>query len=236
MTMIVSINQPNYIPYLGYFHRIAKSNTFVFLDNAQFSNNNMHHWNYLKTPQGKLRIKIPVEYHFKDSINQARTKDELLWKQKHLGIIQSNYSKAKYFKEFFPVFSDLLLSTYQNIADMNIVINEYICKGFGFTTKLVKASDLEVHTHKEERIIDICTVLKAETYLSGPGARAYQEEKHFTERGVRLCYTDYHSFEYPQLFNDFIPDLSVIDYIFNCGFDWDYVERNLIEEKGCVDE
>lgn len=225
--MIVSINQPNYIPYIGYFHRIAKSDTFVFLDNAQFSNNNMHHWNYLKTPQGKLRIKIPVEYEFKDHINQVRTKDELLWKQKHLKIIQTNYSRSKYFKDFFPTVQELLLSQYQNIADMNIAFIKYICKEFGFPTMLVNASELELHTHKEERIIDICTALKAETYLSGPGAKAYQEECHFAERGIQLCYTDYHSFEYPQLFNEFVPDLSVIDFIFNCGFDWDYVEKAL---------
>ncbi|MDF2486957.1 MAG: WbqC-like family protein [Herbinix sp.] len=225
--MIVSINQPNYIPYIGYFHRIAKSDVFVLLDNAQFSNNNMHHWNYLKTPQGKLRIKIPVEYNFLDSINQVRTKDELLWKQKHLKIIQTNYGHAKYFKEYFPSFQELLLSQYQNIAEMNLAIIQYISKNFGFSAKLVKASELEIHSFKEERIIDICTALKADTYLSGIGAKAYQEEKHFTDRGIQLCYTDYHSFEYTQLFNGYLSDLSVIDYILNCGFDWDYVEKAL---------
>lgn len=231
--MIVSINQPNYIPYIGYFHRIAKSDDFIFLDNAQFSNNNMHHWNYIKTPQGKLRIKIPVEYDFKDHINHVRTKDELLWKQKHLQIIQMNYGRAKYFKEFFPSLQELLLCPYPNIAEMNIKIIEYISKEFGFSTKLRKASELEIHTYKEERIIDICTALKAETYLSGTGAKAYQDERHFAERGIQLYYTDYHSFEYPQLFHEFISDLSIIDYIFNCGFDWDYVEKALNDDKGC---
>lgn len=225
--MIVSINQPNYIPYIGYFHRIAKSDTFVYLDDAQFSNNNMHHWNYLKTPQGRLRIKIPVDYHFKDSINQARTKDELGWKEKHLKIIRMNYCKAKYFADFYPVFEELLLRPYSNIAEMNMTIIDYICRSFGFLAVRIKASSLKIATHKEERIIDICTTLKADTYLSGPGAKAYQEENHFSDRGIELCYTDYHSFEYPQLFQEYIPDLSVLDFIFNCGFDWALVERAL---------
>lgn len=225
--MVVSINQPNYIPYIGYFHRITEADVFVFLDNAQFSNNNMHHWNYIKTPQGKLRIKIPVEYSFKDSINQTRTKDELMWKQKHLKIIQTNYARARYFKDFYPELAELLLSPYQNIAQMNRTIIERFCIRFGFSTRLVNASDLEIHTYKEERIIDICTALKADSYLSGIGARAYQEERHFMEHGIKLQYTDYHSFGYSQLFDGFIPDLSVIDYIFNCGFDWDYVRKVL---------
>jgi hypothetical protein len=225
--MIVSINQPNYIPYLGHFHRIAKSDIFVALDDVQFSNGNMHHWNCIKTPQGKLRIKIPLEYHFKDSLNMVRTKDELMWKEKHLKMIQFNYSKARYFQDFFPRFQELLLSPYQNLADMNITLIEYICKGFGFTAKIIRASELKLQTLKEERILDICNMLNAKTYLSGIGAKAYQEEKHFKDRGIELRYTDYHSFEYPQQFHDFIPDLSVIDYILNCGFDWDIVEKAL---------
>ena len=86
--MVISIHQPDYIPYLGYFYKMSQSDKFVFLDDAQYSNDNMHNWNKIKTPQGELRLKIPVENHLGDAINKVRTKDELGWREKHLKTIE----------------------------------------------------------------------------------------------------------------------------------------------------
>ncbi len=225
--MIVSIHQPDYIPYIGYFYKIAQSDIFVFLDDAQFSNDNMHNKNRIKTPQGELTLKIPVDYKFGDAINKVRTKDELRWKEKHLKTIEMNYSKANSFQEIFPKFSELVMKEYNNLADMNIEINKWICAGFGLKPKFIRTSEMNINTVREERVIDICIDVGADTYISGNGARAYQVDEHFSDRGVALKYTDYHPIEYSQLWKEFIPNLSVMDYIFNCGFDWDYINKAL---------
>lgn len=225
--MIVSIHQPDYISYLGYFYKISKSDIFVFLDDAQFSNDNMHHWNRIKTPQGECRLKIPVEQHLGDAINAVRTKDELKWKQKHLKTIEMNYAKSRFFHEIYPEFQELLLKDYKSLADMNIKINTWIARKFGFKTKFLKSSDMPIESVREERVIDIVKALDGDVYISGHGAKAYQVEEHFTERGVELVYTDYTPIEYEQLWPKvgFLPYMSVLDYIFNHGFDWNYVEK-----------
>lgn len=225
--MIVSIHQPDYIPYLGYFYKIYKSDIFAFYDDAQFSNDNLHHQNKIKTPLGELKLKIPVDYHFRDPIKAVRTKDELGWKEKHLKILEMNYARSKYFKELFPLFKDLLLCEYESLSDMNITINRFICYSFGFTTNFIKVSDLEVKSRSEEKVIDICNLLNANIYFSGNGARAYQHEENFNNRGVKLVYSDYKSIPYPQQWKAFIPNLSVLDYIFNCGFNWNKVVRTI---------
>lgn len=225
--MIVSIHQPDYIPYIGYFYKIAQSDIFVFLDDAQFSNDNMHHWNRIKTPQGECRLKIPVDYKFGDNINQVRTKDELKWKEKHLKTIEMNYAKADEFKNIFPKFASILSEEHANLSEMNIEINKWICEGFGIKPKFMKTSEMDINTQREERVIDICLALQGKTYISGNGARAYQVDEHFSARGVTLKYTDYHPVEYKQLWKEFLPNMSIIDYIFNCGFDWDYIKREL---------
>lgn len=231
--MIISIHQPDYISYLGYFYKISKSNKFVFLDDCQFSNDNMHNWNRVKTPQGEYHLKIPVDYSFGDPINKVRTRDELGWKSKHLKTISMNYSKAQFYKEIFPIFSELLLATYDNIANMNIAINTWIARGFGFKTQMYRSSEMKINTTREERVIDICASLGGDAYISGNGARDYQVDEHFSDKGVQLVYTDYQPIEYKQLWNKvgFLKYMSVLDYLFNCGFDWEYVEKAIGELK-----
>lgn len=216
--MIVSIHQPDYIPYLGYFYKIYQSEVFVFLDDVQFSNDNMHHWNRIKIPQGECRLKIPVEHSFGDNINQVRTKDELKWKEKHLKTIEMNYKKTEYFEEIYPDYKELLLKVYPNLSEMNIVINQFICQGLGINPKFVRSSELNITSAKEDRVIDICLALGGTTYISGNGAKAYQVDEHFENKGIHLKYTDYKPFVYNQRWGEFMPNLSVLDYIFNCGF------------------
>ena len=223
--MIVSIHQPDYIPYIGYFYKIAMADVFVFLDDVQFSNENMHHWNKIKTPQGECRLKIPVDYSFRDAICQVRTKDELGWKEMHLKTLEMNYARARFFHQIYPDFRQLLLAPYAGLSEMNMQINQYICKGFGIERKFIKSSDLGIQTTKEERVLDICRSVGGNSYLSGNGARVYQKEEHFTLRGLKLCYTDYYPIKYNQLWNEFIPNLSVLDYLFNYGFDFEYIQK-----------
>ena len=225
--MIVAIHQPDYIPWLGLYYKMAHCDTFVYLDDAQYSNEADHNVNTIKTPQGAFRLKVPVEQHLGDLICNVKTKDSLKWQEKHLKTIQMNYSKARYFKETFPGFADVIIAGYPSIAELNMAINEYICNGFGIHPKILKSSDMDINSVREERVIDITVAVGGDEYLSGNGARAYQVEEHFTARNVKLTYLDYKPIVYKQLWKEFLPCMSVIDYIFNCGFDWQYVEEQV---------
>lgn len=229
--MIVSIHQPDYIPWLGLYYKVANSDVFVYLDDAQYSNEADHNVNKIKTPQGELKLKVPVEQHLGDLICNVRTRDELGWKQKHLKTIQMNYLRAPYFDDIFPKLSEIIEKHSGTIADLNMSINKFIFDGFGFKTKILKSSDMDINTERERRVIDICLAVGGTEYLSGNGARAYQTEEHFTERGLKLTYLAYKPIEYSQLWNKvgFLPCMSAVDYIFNCGFDWEYVERKVKE-------
>ena len=221
--MNVGIHQPDYIPWLGLFYKMYLSDVFVHLDDAQYSNEAAHNFNKIKTAQGELRLKFPVEYHLGDPINTVRPKYELKWREKHLKTMEMNYTKARFFKETFPELKDVFMVDYPNVAELNIAINEYIAGKFGIKPKFVRSSDFNMTSVREERVIDLCVAVGGTRYISGNGARVYQEEEHFTSRGVELTYLDYKPIEYPQVWKEFLPCMSVVDYIFNCGYDWDYV-------------
>jgi len=219
----ISIHQPNYIPWLGYFDKIYQSDVFVFLDDAQFSNEAQQNFHYIKTSQGSFRIKIPVKVKFGDKINEIKTRDELGWKKKHVRTLEMNYKKAKHFDEVFDDFSSLLLNDYEDLCHLNISIIKYICEKFGIDTECIRSSQLGLNSKREEKVIDICTSLDGKIYLSGTGAKAYQKEENFTERDIELRYSSFKPFIYPQLWGDFQSNVSVIDYLMNCGYDWERV-------------
>lgn len=225
--MNIGIHQPDYIPWLGLFYKMYLSDVFIHLDDAQYSNEAAHNFNKIKTPQGVYVLKFPVEQHLGDLITQVRPRYELKWNEKHVKTLEMNYSKAKYFKEVFPAIKELYLARYDTVADLNITFNEYIASQFGIKPKFVKSSEFRLDTKREEKVIDLCVAVGGTRYISGNGARVYQEEDHFTSRGVELTYLDYKPITYSQLWKTFEPCMSVLDYIFNCGYDWDYVIKEV---------
>lgn len=218
--MRAAIHQPDYFPYLGYFFKIYESDLFLFLDDVPYSNNGFTNWNRIKGPQGELRLKIPVIQTLGDPINRVRTRDELKWKEKHLKTIYLNYKKAEYFEEVYPDLEGLILEKYETISQMNMEIIRFLLKKFHFTQTLETSSSFGITSKKEQRVMDLCKRAGADVYISGNGARAYQSEEHFQKNGIELKYTQYRPYVYPQLWGDFIENLSVIDYLFHCGYHW----------------
>ncbi len=225
--MKLAIHQPCYIPYLGIFYKMYQSDEFVILDDAQFSKGYVFNWNTIKTPQGTCRLKIPVEYKFGDALNEVVPRNYLGWKDKHMKTIYMNYHKAKYFDDFYYEMRNLIYSPFDSLASLNTALFLLIASKFGILKQYCKSSSMNITSAKEQRVIDICKRCGADVYISGHGASAYQDEEHFASEGIKLQYTDYKPIEYPQLWGDFAENMSVIDYIFNQGFDWDGVLNRL---------
>jgi hypothetical protein len=223
---IIAIHQPNYIPWLGYFYKIYQSDIFVFLDDAQFSNEGMHNYTYIKTASGSFRLKYPVQQSLGDKINDVRPKDELGWKEKHLNIVESNYHNSVYFNDVFNDYKDVILKDYANIAILNIAFIEFFARKLGINTEYIKASDLNINLSKAEKIIEICRVLGGKIYYSGTGAKAYQKEEDFESFGIELRYSVFKPFHYPQLWEGFQSNVSALDFFMNCGYDWERVFKN----------
>lgn len=222
--MKVAIHQPNYLPWLGYIHKIKCADVFVFLDDVQYSNQGGHNRNLIKTPSGKAYLTVPVEQHLGDKITQVRTKDELGWKEKHLHFIRLNYQTAQYFSTIYPIIEELLAPSYQNIAEMNIAMITKWSRMFGFQTEFIRSSEFNITSLREQKVLDICKLLGADCYISGNGARVYQDENHFKEHGIQLYYQEYKPVKYPQLWGDFIENMSALDYLMNCGFQRKYFD------------
>lgn len=168
-------------------------------------------------------MRFPVVQTLGDKISDVRIRYESDWCTKHLELLHANYRNADYFEEVYSDFSRLLATRFEYISDLNISIIDYICKRLVIPFNFVKSSDLKIRTIKEEKILDICNSLDCDIYYSGTGAKAYQVEDNFTSRGIQLRYSEYKVFQYPQQFSGFQSNVTILDFLMNCGYNWDMV-------------
>lgn len=230
MNKIIAIHQPNYLPWLGYFYKIYQSDIFVFLDDVQFSNKGMHNYTYLKTSNGSYRLKYPVNQNFGDNINQVTSKDLLDWKKKHLDTVAVNYKRAPHFEEVFEDYKNLLEPNYKDIVDLNSSFIQFYANKLGINTQFIRSSELNIASSRTEKIIDICKALDGNIYYSGTGAKAYQKNEDFNSQGIELRYSVFSPVEYPQLWEGFQSNVSVLDYLMNCGYDFETVLKKQVQQ------
>ncbi|WP_158860037.1 WbqC family protein [Lunatibacter salilacus] len=225
--MVISIHQPNYFPWLGYFYKIHESDYFVILDDVQFNNEGLQNYHYIKTPQGSLRLKVPVKYNHGDVIKDVSINNSIDWRKKHLKTIEMNYKKSDYFDLIFKDYSDIIYSVDDSIADLCTASIKFICDKFNFKTKIISSSTLGIDSAKTQRVVDICLALKGTQYLSGHGAKVYQDESLFERSSLGLSYSKFSPIHYKQLWNEeFQSNVSILDYLMNMGYNWDFIIEN----------
>lgn len=216
----VAIHQPNFIPWLGYFHKIAHSDVFVFLDDVEYTKNSFINRNRIKTPRGAQWLTIPVVYsgRSKQKICETQIFNPKKSIKKILSMLEMNYKKAQYFQEYFHPFKNIISKEFETLAELNIEINKWICDILNLNTEVQISSDLSIETDDAtERLISICEYFNASSYLSGFGGSNYQEKEQFAAVKIELITSSFIQKEYDQLWGDYIPNLSVIDALFNIG-------------------
>ncbi len=160
---------------------------------------------------------MPVEYDFKQSINEVKTVKTSNWRKSHYNSLVVNYSKAPYFKDYEPFFKATYGQTWEKLADLNIHFIKFLAQAFGIGAKLIKSSELKVDLCRTERLVEICKRLKADTYLSGVGAKAYLDLELFNKSGIKVIFQDFKHPDYLQAYPGFEPAMSAIDLLFNYG-------------------
>ena len=217
--MIVSVHQPQYLPWLGYFNKILNSDAFVFLDNVQYKAREYQNRNRIRTKDGWMWLTVPI---LKNGEAYPKISDVIIdnsqeWRKRHWRAVCVNYSRAPFFERYSGFFENLYSRNWERLIELNIYIIESMNRFLGIEKPVYFESRLKVKTRKTERIHDICKVLGADTYLSGIGGRVYLDEGLFEAGGIKLEYQDFRHPEYDQLHEPFIPFMSIVDLLFNKG-------------------
>jgi len=218
--VIVSINQPAYLPWLGYFDRIVRSDIHVVLDHVQFEKNSMTNRNKVRTSQDWTWLTVPVASKGKFGnlgICDIEIAENTRWQKKHWNTIRSSYSRSLFFEQHAAFFESIYSREWEKLNTLLNEISIYLLDAMAITTRIVSSSDLEAKASKSELILELCLELDATTYLSGPFGRDYLDVNQFQRQGIDVQFHDYQHPLYRQLYGDFVPYMSVIDLLFNEG-------------------
>ena len=216
--MIVSINQPAYLPWLGYFDRIDASDFHIVLDHVQFEKNSFVNRNKIRTPTGWMWLTVPVATsgRFGDlAINDLLVADGARWQRKHWAALEANYAKTPY----FAMHRDFLSNTYDIAAPEDHflptvqALNAYFLETLGITTDMVTSTDLGPTEKKSNLILELCEGVGATSYLSGPLGRDYLDRSSFETAGIEILFHDYDPRPYEQAWPGFEPGMAIIDIL-----------------------
>jgi len=218
--MIISANQPYFFPFPGFFYKAFLSDTLVVLDSVQFPRGAT--WitrNRFKNSQGSLWMTVPVKKKGLglQKINAVKICHDARWDKKHFQSLKNAYSNAPYYKEHISFVEKLFSSRFEKLIDLNLEIIRYLMKHLRIDTPILLQSELGVQAKGVQLILEICKQTGASHFLTQSAATKYLDTDMFKMEGIQLKAFKPLSLIYPQLWGNFIPNLSALDLAFNCG-------------------
>ncbi|MCW5824481.1 MAG: WbqC family protein [Cyanobacteria bacterium TGS_CYA1] len=220
MAKLVSISQPAYLPWLGYFARIAESDLHIVLDHVQLEKRSFTVRNRIRTANGWNWLTVPVKTKGKGfdlPINRIEIQNEKNWRNEHYQSIKHAYAKTRFFNEHKQFFESFYHQDWQMLFDLCREQTSYLLKAFEINTPIISSTQLNSNFFKDDLILDLCKKVECSTYISGPFGRDYICEKKFEDAGIKVIYHDYSHPVYKQRWEPFEPYMSAIDLLFNHG-------------------
>lgn len=216
----VAIVQSNYIPWKGYFDMIAAVDEFILYDDMQYTRRDWRNRNRIKTPSGLAWLTVPVKVkgRYTQTIRQTEI-DGNDWMASHWKSLELNYKRAAFFDEVADWLKPLYFhQTEESLSTLNRRFIEAICNYLDLHTVISNSWDYTLIEGKTERLVDICLQAGASEYISGPAARDYIDPSAFERHDIKLTWFEYSGYpEYPQLWDGFTHEVSILDLLFNCG-------------------
>lgn len=235
MRNIVTMHQPNYLPWIGLFSKIAQADCFVIMDTFQYTKDGLIHRNKIRTNTGSGYLTIPIRKEFSRAIiKDVELPADRGWQEVHWQTIYRNYIKTAFFKEYSDYFEKLYQTKYRYLWQINIDILRFLLVSFHINVEILTASELNlaIGLKNTDMIIEVLKKIGSKTYLSGPSGKNYLDINKFHENGLHCQFSHFEHPIYRQRYPGFEPNLSAIDLLFNIGPQ----SLDLIKTSGSIQE
>jgi hypothetical protein len=217
--MIVTIMQPAYLPWSGFFDRVASSDLLILLDHVQIEKGSFTNRNRIRTATGSQWLTIPVRNAGFPRINEVEIAENVPWERKHWAALSTNYAKARFFSVVSAKIAGFYERKHSSLVEAIQEIYDSLAELLGVTTPYVRSSAMNIHSAKAGLVVDLCRSVSATKYISGPLGRNYLDPREFDKAGIELVFHDYEHPTYRQAYDGFEANMSAIDVLFNHGPD-----------------
>ncbi len=215
----VAVHQAQYLPWLGYFDKIARCDAFVFLDNVQYKKREYQNRNRIRTAGGPVWLTVPVvtKGGFFQKISDVVIDNTANWQRKHVKSMEGSYAGCAFYDEYAVKLERFYGERWERLGELNMEMARFFMEELGIGTRVFVESELGTGGVSTGRIVEICHALGATVYVSGAGGAEYMDESMFEANGIGLEYQRYVHPEYRQRYEGFEPYMSIVDLLMNCG-------------------
>ena len=229
----ITIQQPEYFPWLVYFNKMFLVDEIVFLDDVQFKKRYFENRNKIRTNDGWMWISTPVltKGRYKQKIMNVEIDNSQLWQKKIIKALMLNYQKSKFWYKYEKELCELIMRPYNKLIDFNFSIILFIMKKLNINNNYCFSSSLNIKSSGSQLILDICKKMNANIYLSGDKGVDYLNKNDFKKNHIKIVYHNFKHPEYKQLREPFISHMSFVDLLFNYGPDSLLILKNNMYEK-----
>ena len=230
--MKVVIHQPQFFPYAGFFHKLSLADAFIIMDDVQYDKRFTNR-NKIISPDGWIWLTVPINKKHKFHPNsEVEINNDISWKESHWKNIHHMYANAKFFYLYENYFKTLYKKEWKMLFDLDLETLKHTIKFLGLNTEIILESELKADGESTQRLVNVCKLVGADTYVSGAGGRNYMDTKLFEKNNINLEYQNYKPRSYVQhMSQSFVPDLSIIDTLFNLGPD---TLRSIVNQDECT--
>ena len=220
--MKLAIHQPEFMPWTGFFAKMARADAYVVLDHVQFKKRYFENRNRIVSAGGKVGwVGVPVisKGAFDQAINQVRIDNSQPWQRKLLGTIAHTYAKAPCFQPYFDELQAIVTARpFERLVDLNLELIGFFRRHLGIATPMAFSSTMALNGHKgSDLILEICRQHHARQYLCGASGKDYLVAADFQRAGVAIAWLNYRPAAYRQLGAPFVAGMSALDLLFNHG-------------------
>ncbi len=215
---VVTIHQPEHMPWSGFFHKMAQADRYVLLDSVQFKKNNWQNRNRIVDRQGKeqwLTVPVQMKGHINSTIAETEIQNNQPWQRKYWGRLHDAYCKYPFYKEYAPALKEIIYAGHTHLIDLNMELIDFFLEKFSITTPLVRSSTLDVSGKSTALLVSICKAMKADTYIAGSDGANYMDMSLFKAARINIVF---HVFS-PPVYDakHYLSALSVLDVLMTHG-------------------
>jgi hypothetical protein len=204
--MIVTIQQLEHLPRLGFLHRAAQADVLVLLDVARYRESYQNKALILADSL-PVWVSIPVlpQTHAGATMRDVEIDNSRPWAKEWTAALERSYSHTAYFSENWRTLGSIGLIEWPYLADLNEHIIRHLLAVFGIRCRVLLASGLALSGKRSSLFLDICKKTAATTYLSGHDDDLLLDEGLFDEAGIGVRHHEWCS------------NLSSVDFLFRHG-------------------